>query len=60
MARIFAFGCSYTYGHGLSDCIVGKCNAGPVPSKLVYVNLLAEYLKFKAGSATTKSASSVD
>ena len=47
MARLFAFGCSYTYGHGLADCIVGKCDAGPEPSKLVYVNLLADYLNIK-------------
>lgn len=44
MAKLFAFGCSYTYGHGLSDCIVGKTNAGPEPSKLTYINVLAEKL----------------
>lgn len=44
MSKLFAFGCSYTYGHGLSDCIIGEHEAGPEPSKLVYVNLLAEYL----------------
>jgi hypothetical protein len=47
MARLFAFGCSYTYGHGLVDCIVGKNEAGPEPSKLVYVNLIADYLNIK-------------
>lgn len=39
--RIVAFGCSYTYGHGLKDCIVDGIHPGPVPSKYAFPNLLA-------------------
>jgi hypothetical protein len=39
--RIIAFGCSYTYGHGLSDCIVDSMYPGEVPSKHAFPNLLA-------------------
>ena len=43
--RLLAFGCSYTYGHGLSDCFIpisGK--AGPNPSKHAWPAHLANTL----------------
>lgn len=43
--RIVAFGCSYTYGHGLEDCI--ECDMltqGSNPSKLAFPSLLAKKL----------------
>lgn len=43
MARLVAFGCSTTYGHGLPDCTVGM-DAGPEPSKFAWPNILAEKL----------------
>lgn len=39
--RIIAFGCSYTYGHGLHDCIVNGMYPGNIPSKYAFPNLLA-------------------
>lgn len=43
--RIVAFGCSYTYGHGLSDCLENdKVTQGPSPSKLAFPALLAKKL----------------
>ena len=39
--RIVAFGCSNTYGHGLSDCTVeGTDKAGPVASKFAWPALV--------------------
>lgn len=45
MAKLFAFGCSHTYGHGLPDCIEGKKAPGPNPSKLGWVSHIGEVLK---------------
>jgi len=43
--RIIAFGCSYTYGHGLADCLEeDKLTQGPNPSKLAFPSLLAKKL----------------
>jgi hypothetical protein len=43
--RIIAFGCSYTYGHGLSDCLKNdKITQGSNPSKLAFPSLLAKQL----------------
>lgn len=43
MSRLVAFGCSYTYGHGLSDCSDGL-DAGPNPSQHAWPALLANRL----------------
>lgn len=45
MAKLFTYGCSYTYGHGLEDCIIGKVEPGHKPSKLGYASLLSQHLK---------------
>lgn len=45
--RIIAFGCSYTYGHGLKDCIVDGIYPGAVPSKYAFPSLLAARLGVK-------------
>jgi hypothetical protein len=43
--RIVSFGCSYTYGHGLEDCLDNdKITQGPNPSKLAYPATLAKHL----------------
>ena len=44
MPKLFTYGCSYTYGHGLEDCIIGKLDPGLRPSKLGYASLLAQHL----------------
>jgi hypothetical protein len=44
--RIIAFGCSCTYGHGLSDCLTDdKVTQGPTHSKLAYPSVLSKKLK---------------
>jgi hypothetical protein len=43
--RIIAFGCSYTYGHGLSDCLIDdNITQGPTHSELAYPSVLAKKL----------------
>jgi len=43
--RIIAFGCSYTYGHGLSDCLeADKTTQGPMASKIAFPALLSKKL----------------
>lgn len=43
--RIIAFGCSYTFGHGLSDCFQTKnFEPGPSPSQLAWPQLVANSL----------------
>lgn len=44
--RIISFGCSYTYGHGLEDCLLDDMiTHGPLPSLLAYPNLVANYFQ---------------
>lgn len=42
LGRLVSFGCSNTYGQGLSDCYDGNDGPGPSPSKQVYPALLGE------------------
>jgi hypothetical protein len=33
MGKLFVYGCSYTFGHGLPDCIADNgLDPGPIPS----------------------------
>lgn len=43
MQRIITFGCSMTYGHGLSDCFVPPDFPGPKPSTLAWPSLVAAH-----------------
>jgi hypothetical protein len=46
--RIISFGCSYTYGHGLADCLEeDKITQGANPSKLAFASLLAKKINCK-------------
>ena len=46
--RIVAFGCSYAFGHGLSDCLADdKITQGDDPSKLAFPSLLSKKLNFE-------------
>ena len=46
--RFVAFGCSYTYGQGLADCHVAPDQPGPLPSKLGWVQKVADQLGLDA------------
>ena len=57
MDRLVAFGCSYTYGHGLPDCIMAKGRAGKKPSKFAWPHLLAKKLDKELYNAGVPGAS---
>ena len=42
--RIIAFGCSYTYGHGLNDCLDRDGKPGSTPSDLSFPSIVAKKL----------------
>ena len=43
MSRVVAFGCSFTYGHGLEDCVASDgIGAGPIPSRFSWPSILAD------------------
>ena len=44
MNRIITFGCSFTYGHGLRDCINENLGPGKYPSMFSWPNLIAKKL----------------
>lgn len=44
MQRIVTFGCSITYGHGLSDCHIEPDDPGPVHSKQAWPSVLSKLL----------------
>lgn len=44
MSRLIAFGCSFTYGHGLSDCFIPPIDPGLNPSKFAWPQLIADKL----------------
>jgi len=45
MARLIAFGCSFTYGHGLEDCFIENNRPGFEPSKFAWPSELAKLLE---------------
>lgn len=44
MPRLVAFGCSFTYGHGLPDCHIAPDLPGLTASKLAWPQLVADQL----------------
>lgn len=57
MDRLVTFGCSYTYGHGLPDCITDHGGAGKIPSKFAWPQLLAKKLDKELYNAGIPGAS---
>jgi hypothetical protein len=55
--RLIAFGCSLTYGHGLSDCIIPPYSPGPSPSKLAWPAIIASELKIELINLSTLGSS---
>src|SRR6056297_1465073 len=47
MSRLITFGCSHTYGQGLSDCRVNTYEPGPTPSKFAWPQVLADKLNLE-------------
>ena len=59
MSRLIAFGCSYTYGHGLADCHIEPNLFGLNPSKLAWPNLLANMLDLEPVNCSNPGASNI-
>jgi hypothetical protein len=60
MNRLIAFGCSNTYGHGLSDCIDPPFNPGPEPSKYAWPSHLAKLLNLNLVNKSICGASNFE
>lgn len=45
---LVTFGCSHTYGQGLSDCMEDDGSAGPKPSNIAWPNILKNSVGFKS------------
>lgn len=45
--RVIAFGCSFTFGHGLPDCFTPPAESGNSPSKYAWPSLVAKELDVK-------------
>lgn len=57
MNRLIAFGCSITYGAGLSDCIVDGGYPGPEPSQYSWPSQLGQLINKKVVNNGTPGAS---
>jgi len=62
MSRLIVFGCSYTYGQGLSDCLNSKFLDiyPPFPSKLGWAQQLADKLNLELINKSYPSASNFE
>ena len=57
MARLVAFGCSLTYGHGLPDCFVPPVHPGPKHSELAWPSIVATKCNLRLVNASQCGAS---
>lgn len=60
MSRLVAFGCSYTYGHGLSDCYIYPHGSGDKPSELAWPALVAKKLNLSCENLSSPGASNLE
>jgi hypothetical protein len=58
--RLVAFGCSFTYGSGLPDCFHPVRRTGRYPSKVGWVQLLADRLNLSAHNMGVPAASNLE
>ena len=59
--RIVTFGCSHTYGHGLTDCyVLPSCQPGPTPSKFAWPELLGQELYLDTVNMAKAGASNIE
>lgn len=57
--RLIAFGCSFTYGHGLPDCTIGE-KTGPAPSQLGWPAILGNMLNSEVINLGVPGASNLE
>ena len=60
MSRLITFGCSMTYGHGLSDCFEKDNKPGNAPSKFAWPEHLGRYLEKDVVNKSKPGASNLE
>lgn len=60
MSRLVTFGCSFTYGHGLKDCIVPPVYPGLNPSNFAWPSQLASQLNLKCVNLSKPGSSNFE
>ena len=50
--KLVTFGCSFTYGHGLSDCIAADGSNGPIASEQAWPSLLGKLTGMEVDNAS--------
>ena len=55
--RVIAFGCSYTYGHGLPDCVTPPTGPGMSPSNYAWPSIVAKELNAKCINKSSPGSS---
>ena len=51
--KLVASGCSFTYGHGLTDCFIPPLGHGPDPSKFAWPSVVADLLNIECVNVST-------
>lgn len=60
MGNLVAFGCSLTFGHGLSDCFIPPVFPGKAPSQLSWPTLIANKLGISCSNNSSPGASNFE
>lgn len=62
MARLITFGCSFTYGQSMPDCVEkgNVYNPGPKPSKFAWPNVLSKMLNIECINQSNCGASNLE
>lgn len=57
--KLVTFGCSFTYGHGLSDCIAEDGSNGPTASEQAWPSILSKLTGMKVDNASKPGSSNL-
>lgn len=57
--KLVTFGCSFTYGHGLSDCIAADGSNGPVCSEQAWPSIVGQLTGMKVDNVSKPGASNL-
>ena len=57
--KLVTFGCSFTYGHGLSDCIAEDGSNGPTASEQAWPSILGKLTGMKVDNASEPGSSNL-
>tara|TARA_X000001036_G_scaffold437977_1_gene484630 strand:+ start:834 stop:1526 length:693 start_codon:yes stop_codon:yes gene_type:complete len=57
--KLVTFGCSFTYGHGLSDCVAADGSNGPIASEQAWPSILGKLKGMKVDNASEPGSSNL-